>query len=221
MRVKLIQTVFFWLYCWNMGPTGKMHTSFSEKDFVGFGLAAAGFFPPPEGRKEIQDGSNACPVWTPGFSWLMSRFGEIKWRKMGLTTENHRLWCPYIYVYIIRWVDFYTLTLTLLLLPLFSSFFFLLPCKLTKPNKLKAENFSIRCSEKLRRRLFSEERAWSYLTSSYINMGLSPFQPNPRGLCCFLNHVFSSGSWNLSHLFQRNVYYICYFIIANWCQSWS
>lgn len=61
-----------------------------------------------------------------------------------------------------------------------------------------------------RRRLFSDERAWSYLTSSCINMGLSPFQPNPRGLCCLLNHVFSSGSWNLSHLFQRNVYFLLF-----------
>lgn len=38
---------------------------------------------------------------------------------------------------------------------------------------------------------FDEERAWSYLTSSYINMGLNPFQPNPHGLCCLLS-VFSS-----------------------------
>lgn len=38
---------------------------------------------------------------------------------------------------------------------------------------------------------FNEERAWSYLTPSYINMALNPFQSNPCGICCLLSRVFS------------------------------
>lgn len=44
---------------------------------------------------------------------------------------------------------------------------------------------------------FKEERAWSYLTSSYINMGLNPFQPNPHGLLYLFNLVFSSKNFKV------------------------
>lgn len=54
---------------------------------------------------------------------------------------------------------------------------------------------------------FNEERAWSYLTPSYINMALNPFQSNPCGICCLLSRVFSFR--NLISNFMYKCYIIC------------
>lgn len=54
---------------------------------------------------------------------------------------------------------------------------------------------------------FNEERAWSYLTPSYINMALNPFQSNPCGICCLLSRVFSFR--NLIANFMYKCYIIC------------
>lgn len=55
---------------------------------------------------------------------------------------------------------------------------------------------------------FNEERAWSYLTPSYINMALNPFQPNPRGICCLLSRVFSSKNLIPNFMWKCYLYHL-------------